>query len=84
MKIVGLEVLDLRFPTSRTLDGTDAVHLDPDYCLGSERVRAEFALPIRLQGRLLGILDMQSTTTASFSRYSLQTLVGSRRSPSWK
>jgi len=43
------------------------VHLDPDYCFGSERVRAEFALPIRLQGRLLGILDMQSATTASFS-----------------
>ena len=31
MKIVGLEVLDLRFPTSRTQDGTDAVHVDPDY-----------------------------------------------------
>ncbi len=31
MKICGLEVLDLRFPTSRTHAGTDAVHLDPDY-----------------------------------------------------
>jgi L-fuconate dehydratase len=31
MKIVGLDVFDLRFPTSRTNDGTDAVHLDPDY-----------------------------------------------------
>jgi L-fuconate dehydratase len=31
MKIRGLEVLDLRFPTSRTNAGTDAVHLDPDY-----------------------------------------------------
>jgi L-fuconate dehydratase len=31
MIIRGLEVLDLRFPTSRTSDGTDAVHLDPDY-----------------------------------------------------
>jgi L-fuconate dehydratase len=31
MKILGLEVLDLRFPTSRTNAGTDAVHLDPDY-----------------------------------------------------
>jgi len=31
MKIVGLDVLDLRFPTSRTQDGTDAVHVDPDY-----------------------------------------------------
>ncbi|MBV8690951.1 MAG: fuconate dehydratase [Actinobacteria bacterium] len=24
-------MLDVRFPTSRTLDGSDAVHLDPDY-----------------------------------------------------
>jgi L-fuconate dehydratase len=31
MKILDLEVLDLRFPTSRTLAGTDAVHVDPDY-----------------------------------------------------
>jgi L-fuconate dehydratase len=31
MRIIGLEVLDLRFPTSRTSDGTDAVHQDPDY-----------------------------------------------------
>jgi L-fuconate dehydratase len=26
-----LEVIDLRFPTSRTRTGTDAVHIDPDY-----------------------------------------------------
>jgi L-fuconate dehydratase len=26
-----LEILDLRFPTSRTHAGTDAVHVDPDY-----------------------------------------------------
>jgi L-fuconate dehydratase len=31
MKIVDVDVLDVRFPTSRTLDGSDAVHLDPDY-----------------------------------------------------
>src|SRR5438309_11364503 len=31
MRILGLEVLDLRFPTSRTNAGTDAVHVDPDY-----------------------------------------------------
>jgi len=29
--IRGLDVLDLRFPTSRTHAGTDAVHSDPDY-----------------------------------------------------
>jgi L-fuconate dehydratase len=31
MIIRDLEVLDLRFPTSRTSDGTDAMHPDPDY-----------------------------------------------------
>jgi L-fuconate dehydratase len=31
VKIVDVDVLDVRFPTSRTLDGSDAVHLDPDY-----------------------------------------------------
>ncbi len=31
MKIVDLEVLDLRFPTARAAIGTDAMHPDPDY-----------------------------------------------------
>ena len=31
MVISELDVLDLRFPTSRTHAGTDAVHVDPDY-----------------------------------------------------
>jgi L-fuconate dehydratase len=31
VKIVDLEALDVRFPTSRTLDGSDARHPDPDY-----------------------------------------------------
>ena len=31
MTIRDLEVLDLRFPTSRTLDGSDAMNKDPDY-----------------------------------------------------
>ncbi|MFC3453894.1 enolase C-terminal domain-like protein [Amycolatopsis speibonae] len=30
-KIVGIEVLDVRFPTSRELDGSDAMNPDPDY-----------------------------------------------------
>jgi L-fuconate dehydratase len=29
--ITALESLDLRFPTSRTMAGSDAVHKDPDY-----------------------------------------------------
>src|SRR5262245_37001179 len=31
MTITDLESLDLRFPTSRTLAGSDAIHKDPDY-----------------------------------------------------
>ncbi|HEV3140475.1 MAG TPA: L-fuconate dehydratase [Vicinamibacterales bacterium] len=31
MNIRDLEIFDLRFPTSKTLAGTDAVHVDPDY-----------------------------------------------------
>ncbi|WP_329050558.1 fuconate dehydratase [Amycolatopsis sp. NBC_01488] len=30
-KIIGIEVLDVRFPTSRELDGSDAMNPDPDY-----------------------------------------------------
>ncbi|HEY8485683.1 MAG TPA: L-fuconate dehydratase [Longimicrobiales bacterium] len=29
--ITGVDVLDIRFPTSRELDGSDAMHPDPDY-----------------------------------------------------
>jgi L-fuconate dehydratase len=31
MKIVSLSVRDIRFPTSRSLDGSDAMHQKPDY-----------------------------------------------------
>lgn len=31
MKITGISAKDIRFPTSRTLDGSDAMHKDPDY-----------------------------------------------------
>ena len=29
--IVGIEVKDVRFPTSKNLDGSDAMNPDPDY-----------------------------------------------------
>src|ERR671937_173533 len=31
MKITGLTIHDVRFPTSRSLDGSDAMHRSPDY-----------------------------------------------------
>jgi L-fuconate dehydratase len=30
-KITGFKTLDVRFPTSRGLDGSDAMNKDPDY-----------------------------------------------------
>ncbi|WP_410642057.1 enolase C-terminal domain-like protein [Amycolatopsis sp. lyj-346] len=30
-KIIGMEVMDVRFPTSKELDGSDAMNPDPDY-----------------------------------------------------
>src|SRR3977135_4526572 len=44
MGIVGLDVLDLRFPTSRTQDGTDAVHVDPDYSAAYVILRTDAGL----------------------------------------
>ena len=29
--ITGIETIDVRFPTSRSLDGSDAMNADPDY-----------------------------------------------------
>jgi len=31
MRITGVKTLDIRFPTSRSLDGSDAMNADPDY-----------------------------------------------------
>ena len=30
-RITGIEIVDLRFPTSEEAHGSDAVHVDPDY-----------------------------------------------------
>jgi L-fuconate dehydratase len=40
-RIVGLDVLDIRFPTSRTLDGSDAMNPDPDYSAAYVVVRTD-------------------------------------------
>ena len=44
MRITGLETLDLRFPTSRTQDGTDAMHTDPDYSAAYVVLKTDGAL----------------------------------------
>lgn len=40
-RIVGMDVLDIRFPTSRELDGSDAMNPDPDYSAAYVVLRAD-------------------------------------------
>ena len=42
------------------------VALDPDYLPAIPGVKSELALPIRLQGRLLGVINMESASPDSF------------------
>lgn len=44
MNITGIEVRDIRFPTSRTLDGSDAMNTDPDYSAAYVVLRTDGAL----------------------------------------
>ena len=44
MLIRGLDVLDIRFPTSRTSAGTDAMHVDPDYSAAYVILRTDAAI----------------------------------------
>jgi L-fuconate dehydratase len=43
-KIVGIETFDVRFPTSKMLDGSDAMNQDPDYSGAYLRIKTDSAL----------------------------------------
>ena len=43
MKITGLDVVDVRFPTSREMHGSDAMHADPDYSAACVTLRTDGA-----------------------------------------
>ncbi|NIJ13368.1 L-fuconate dehydratase [Saccharomonospora amisosensis] len=42
-RIIALQTHDIRFPTSRTLDGSDAMNPDPDYSASYVRLRTDAA-----------------------------------------
>jgi L-fuconate dehydratase len=44
MKITRIDCLDIRFPTSRELDGSDAMHTDPDYSAAYVIIRTDAGL----------------------------------------
>jgi diguanylate cyclase (GGDEF)-like protein len=43
------------------------VRNDPDYVMGNPAVLSEYVVPIRFQDRLLGLIDMESSSAESFS-----------------
>ncbi len=43
------------------------VRADPDYLVGNPLVRSEYIVPIRVRDRLLGVLNLESTTSDTFS-----------------
>ncbi|MDN5668834.1 MAG: fuconate dehydratase, partial [Renibacterium salmoninarum] len=42
-RIIALDISDVRFPTSRDLDGSDAMNADPDYSAAYLRIRTDAA-----------------------------------------
>ncbi len=44
MKIVAVDTYDIRFPTSRELDGSDAMNPDPDYSAAYVVLRTDGAI----------------------------------------
>ena len=49
-RIVELDVIDVRFPTSRSLDGSDAMNPDPDYSAAYVILRDDAATGSRVTG----------------------------------
>jgi GAF domain-containing protein len=50
------------------------VRRDPDYVQGVERGRSEVAIPLLVGGRVVGVLDVESTRVDAFSAEDLETL----------
>ena len=45
------------------------VRADPDYVAGNEAVESEYIVPLRAGGRILGVLNLESTHTDTFGTY---------------
>lgn len=72
--ITALETTDIRFPTSTTLDGSDAMNSDPDYSAAYVRVVTDSADALEGHGFVFTIgrgNDVQVAAIASLERYLL-------------
>jgi L-fuconate dehydratase len=55
--IMAVDVLDVRFPTSRSLDGSDAMNPDPDYSAAYVIVRTDAADGLEGHGLTMAPLE---------------------------
>src|SRR5664279_3981992 len=83
--ITALDVVDIRFPTSRSLDGSDAMNPDPDYSAAYVIVRTDAA--DGLEGHGLTFTIGRGTEVVVAAVHALEPLVlgrATRRcSPTW-
>jgi L-fuconate dehydratase len=75
-RIIALDVLDVRFPTSRTLDGSDAMNPDPDYSAAYVVVRTD--APDGLEGHGLTFTIGRGTEVVVAAVEALRPLVVGR------
>jgi L-fuconate dehydratase len=75
MTLIDLEVLDLRFPTSRTGAGSDAVHSDPDYSAAYVILKTDASL----EGHGLTFTIGRGTEVVVAAIHALRHLVVGRR-----
>jgi L-fuconate dehydratase len=74
--IVALEARDIRFPTSRWLDGSDAMHTDPDYSAAYVVLRT--GAPDGLEGHGLTFTSGRGTEVCVAAARALEPLVVGR------
>ena len=71
--IIGVDVIDVRFPTSRSLDGSDAMNRDPDYSAAYVVLRTD--APDGLEGHGLTFTTGRGTEVVVAGVHAIEPLV---------
>jgi L-fuconate dehydratase len=74
--IIGVDVIDVRFPTSRSLDGSDAMNRDPDYSAAYVVLRTD--APDGLEGHGLTFTTGRGTEVVVAGVHAIEPLVLAR------
>ena len=57
VRITDIEVKDIRFPTSSSLDGSDAMNPDPDYSAAYVILKTDHPKKLKVTGLLLLLVE---------------------------